>query len=256
MTNPIRMKNKDWSGYLGVSESQHSRQCDSQACVSFSACHVIESQIQFLTGQKIKLSPRFLASVSGTTTQGNSLQAVYNAILEYGICTEDTWPLPVGIDWTWEEFYKSPPKEAYDEALWFKQQWNIDFQSHVSPNSLVTAPLWTLLDLGSEQHIVEQINFTTELDTEPSLAPPGHGGDEAPYLKPLGKVINYNLLLLTPKTMSNVEFVHKAGTNEYGFYFPKLSIDALKDMALNTGINILNADGSINFNSAKEIQGL
>ena len=56
--------------------------------------------------------------------------------------------------------------------------------------------------------------------------------------------------------MSNVEFVQKAGTQEFGFYFPALSEDALKDKALNVGLNILNPDNTINFTTAKVVSGL
>lgn len=204
----------------------------------------------------IKLSPRFLAAVSHTTTQGNSYQAVFNAIEQYGICTEDIWPLPFGNSWTWADFYASPSVEAYKEAMWLKEQFNISFQANIGADNLVSAPLWTEVNLGYTTHSVEQINPTTELDSEPSLAPIGHGGDQVPYLKPLSPVVHYNLLLLTPKVMGNVEFVQKSGTQEFGFYVPALSIDALKDKALNAGINILNPDGSVNFAAAKQVSGL
>lgn len=256
MNNPVRKVNQDWSGYLGVSESQHSMDCDSEACVSFSACHVLESQILFLTGRLIKLSPRFLASVAHTTINGNTFQKVFNAISEYGICTEDTWPIPPGLAWTWTDFYQTPSQEAYKEALWFKQQFNIAMQAQISPTSLVFAPLWTEVNLGYTTHAVEQININTELDSEPNLAPPGHGGDQPPYLKPLSPVVNYNLLLLTSKIMSNVKFVRNGQSDEFGFFVPATTPDTLIDKAINYGINIQNTDGSVNFNSATEITGL
>lgn len=253
MTNPTRLQSKDWSGYLGVSESQHSLVCDSEACLSFAACHVLESQIQFLTGQKVKLSPRFLASVSHTTQAGNSFQAVFNAIVQYGICTEDTWPVPPGLsNWTWDDFYQTPSAAAYKEALWFKQQFNVTLQANISPQSLVSAPLWTEINLVTTTHAVEQINANTELDSEPNLAPPGHGGDQVPYLKPLGPVVHYNLLLLTLKNMSNVVWCHTAGTQEYFFKVPATDSKSAIDKALNYGINIQNTDGSVSFSSAKE----
>jgi hypothetical protein len=253
--NPIRRKSMDWTDCLGVSESQHSLNCDSESCVSFAACHVLESQIQFLTGQKVKLSPRFLASVSHTTIAGNTFQNVYNAIVQYGICTEDTWPIPAGLNWSWSDFYKTPPPQAYSEALWFKQQFNVALQAKISPQNLVSAPLWTEVNLGYTTHAVEQINLNTELDSEPNLAPPGHGGDTIPYLKPLAPVVHYNLLLLTQKVSSNVQFIQN-GNGEYGFFVPATSPQTLIDKALNYSINIQNPDGSVAFNQAKQITGL
>lgn len=58
------------------------------------------------------------------------------------------------------------------------------------------------------------------------------------------------------KFMSNVMFVHKAGTGEYGFYVPAMSQDALKDKAKNFGLMVEKPDGTIDFSKAKDIQGL
>jgi murein DD-endopeptidase MepM/ murein hydrolase activator NlpD len=76
-----------------------------------------------------------------------------------------------------------------------------------------------------------------------------------------GTVVDYNNgyfgyidpLPFFKESMTNVTFVHKAGTKEYGFYVPALSQDAIKDKALNFGVDILKADGSIDFGKAKEI---
>jgi murein DD-endopeptidase MepM/ murein hydrolase activator NlpD len=70
----------------------------------------------------------------------------------------------------------------------------------------------------------------------------GYGGaiDPSPYIR--------------GKFMSNTQFVHRAGTNEYGFYIPATSIDAIKDKALNYGVDIEKPDGSVDFSKAKEMQ--
>jgi len=60
-------------------------------------------------------------------------------------------------------------------------------------------------------------------------------------------------LPLIANNMSNAQFVKKAGSFEFGFYLPALSEDALKDKALNLGLNILKPDGTIDFSKAKEI---
>jgi hypothetical protein len=60
--------------------------------------------------------------------------------------------------------------------------------------------------------------------------------------------------VLTIKNMSNAIFVHKVGTQEYGFYLPTLSPDALKDKAMNLGKEeIIKPDGTVDFSKAKEI---
>lgn len=56
--------------------------------------------------------------------------------------------------------------------------------------------------------------------------------------------------------MSNAKFIKKAGTQEYGFYLPATTPETLKDKALNLGLDITNADGSVDFASATEVTGL
>lgn len=57
-------------------------------------------------------------------------------------------------------------------------------------------------------------------------------------------------------SMSNVIFAHKTGTPEYGFWVPATTVDSLKDKALNFGLGITKPDGSVDFDKAKEINGL
>ncbi len=71
-----------------------------------------------------------------------------------------------------------------------------------------------------------------------------------------GNTFNAWTLIPRKDIMSNAVFVHKAGTPEYGWYLPKLSEPANADMALNLGVNILKADGTIDYSLAKEITGL
>ena len=55
--------------------------------------------------------------------------------------------------------------------------------------------------------------------------------------------------------MSNVIFVHKEGTDEFGFYVPATSEEALRDKAKNFGIDILvESSGKIDFDKAKNIK--
>ena len=56
--------------------------------------------------------------------------------------------------------------------------------------------------------------------------------------------------------MSNTVFVKKVGTQEAGFYLPATTIESLKDKALNLGLNILDANGNVDFSKAKEVSGL
>lgn len=68
----------------------------------------------------------------------------------------------------------------------------------------------------------------------------------------------FNPWTLIPKgqQMTNVQFVHKVGTQEYGFYVPALSQEAVKDKALNFDVPALDASGNVDFTKAVEVTGL
>jgi hypothetical protein len=55
--------------------------------------------------------------------------------------------------------------------------------------------------------------------------------------------------------MSNVKFITD-GKGTYGFFVPATTPDTLIDKALNFGVNVQNADGSVNFQSAETVTGL
>ncbi len=245
----------NWITYLPPGESQLSdiaptnQRTDTLACVSYSAVHCIESQIRFLTGQAVEYSERALAKLSDTTHNGNSAENVINAIKKYGLILDKDWPEPTGY-YTWEDYYVPIPLEIIAAGQNFLRQYDIGIRTYNLDISI--APYWTEIDLGSDTHFVEQLNPDQYFDSYQLYV------KRFDQIQPYGQnhIINQFQLIIKPKTMSNAIFVHKKATGEYGFYLPALSEDALKDKALNTGINILNPDGSINYASAKEIDGL
>ena len=241
-----------WDG-----DVQYSKIADFLACGSFSAIHIAEMKDRNWTGTFREYSERALAKLSGTNKQGNTLQHIVDAINNYGLIKTEDWPeLTDGTnDVSWDEFYAEIPPEVLTKA---DKGWKCHLVS-LNPseveNRLSTTPIWTIIPTsGGTDHIVAlitwgdgQYGLGTYYDSYQLFIK-----DIQPNFKPL----SYWDIQLTYTPMSNVEFVHKAGTQEYGFYFPALSQDAIKDKALNVGQNILNPDGTINFNQAKEVQGL
>jgi hypothetical protein len=80
-----------------------------------------------------------------------------------------------------------------------------------------------------------------------------------PYIKDLPYTgVNYVMKVLVNylerEPMSNVIFVHKEGTPEYGFFIPATTVDTLKDKALNFGLSITKPDGSVDFDKAKGVK--
>ena len=107
-----------WKDYLPVVESQHAIEkwkFDSMACVSFSANNALETMYKRRFDSDINLSDRFLAKVSGTTTSGNWLVKVADAIRDNGFVLESDYPFLAedqdnDSDYDWADFYKDIPE--------------------------------------------------------------------------------------------------------------------------------------------------
>lgn len=116
----IRNPDGDWTKWLPEGEKQFGK-VDSMACVSFSLINCIETQEYFLTGKKVNYSDRWLAKISGTTKQGNYLISVADAVNQYGLVREESWPKP--DNYTWEEFYADPEPTKRKELFADGQKW-------------------------------------------------------------------------------------------------------------------------------------
>ena len=103
-----RVPGGSWASWLPVFEKQSDSLADMMNCVSESACHSIEMQLQFLLDsgllpqsvqleldnlgylnieRRVDLSERFLSKVSATTRQGNTLIRVWDSFRQF-------WALP------------------------------------------------------------------------------------------------------------------------------------------------------------------
>src|ERR1700737_3679960 len=112
-----------WPAPHAEDQFSHVVPIDTDACVSYSLVHIIESQIKFLTGLDIEFSERFLAKMSGTTLNGNKLVTVLDALKKYGLVLDKDWPEPEVF--TWSEYYAPIPQDVIDKGQEFLKQWNI-----------------------------------------------------------------------------------------------------------------------------------
>lgn len=122
-----------WDSFQSTGELQRRNDTDKMACVSFSACNIIEEIINFyLDQEKIRtaqpfmidvlnvfrafslikngecnISDRYVAKMSGTSIRGNSQQIVANSIRHNGLVPEDKWPYVSD----WNEYYKTVPSD-------------------------------------------------------------------------------------------------------------------------------------------------
>lgn len=248
----------NWYPYIPTDKDvQYSKNQDFEACGSYSATHIREMKDKKETGLFWEYSERYVAKCSDTQPWGNSLQNIVNALNQDGLCLVDYWPEltysgNIG-DYSWAKYYEDIPQEVKNKAFRVKAS----FQK-LDPSQLEWAieqfPLWTIIKTsGGTNHIVAQLN----LDQGQYGLGQYYDSYES-FVKDFqpNQIISQFLLTINLINMPNSEFIHKQNSQEYGFYLPALSEDALKDKAMNLGINILNSDGTINYTLAKEIQGL
>lgn len=164
----IRNPSGNWENYLPDPEWQNSIYFDTRACVSFSATNCIEAQVNFMlekgeiTREEIadwldsdgnfNLSDRFLAKMSGTTFNGNTLQKVADTLRHIGIVSEKDWHYPRlqrEPVFDWDEYYQEPPQWVKDKALKFLEIFEIKYEWVVENHAehLKHAPLQISLPL-------------------------------------------------------------------------------------------------------------
>ena len=241
---------------------------ETNGCMSFACVHNCEIQAKVIYGVETDWNEQIVVVGSGTSPiSGNSLQNVFNWISSKGLVLTSVYPEPE--DFTVSQFYALPnPNIVATGALWLNQ-WSIQTSLVASNggkpltpsglqtvfNSLTDTPTLITIDLNFNgwQTGYHQFHEVVLLNDKGD-----YFDSYSTLIKNLDgfKVYYGNKLIIKPKQMPNAEFIKNGTTNEYGFYLPALSEDALKDKAMNFGINILNPDGSINFTTAKQVSGL
>lgn len=109
----VRRSDSDWRNFIPSSEAQRDIDFDTCSCVTFSATNVIETflnyyiangllsqdHLDFLkvfrfidVNNKINISDRFTAIMSGTTALGNTVPTVANSIKNTGLLSEKDFP--------------------------------------------------------------------------------------------------------------------------------------------------------------------
>jgi hypothetical protein len=165
----------DWRGLLPTAERQSSKFFDTMSCVTFSAMNVFETKLNLMKLQgklhplmikefeeagyfdvngNFNFSDRFIAKLSGTSKQGNSLNAVAEAIRKNGLVPESAWPWDANAVFTWEEYMAEIPQEVKDIGTkvflkWIKINWewildtnaSVDYAAEMFDKHLVESPI-------------------------------------------------------------------------------------------------------------------
>lgn len=115
-----RLPSGNWQPYLPTGERQRNL-LETMACVSFSACNCIETQIKKFSGVEENYSDRWIAKMSGTTHDGNYLWKVGDTIRQYGMVKESSYPSRT--DMKWDEYYAEIPPAKLAELKAEGQAW-------------------------------------------------------------------------------------------------------------------------------------
>lgn len=167
---PIKRTVLDWSPYLPDGELQYDTLQDFMNCVTFSAIHVIETQVNkdindgkykqealdyfesagYLEDGKFRCSVRYSSTMNGTTKQGQ-----YMSVAGEGIRTHDKNPelahgllpnkdLPMLPNMTWEEYYAPITADLILKAKKIYDYMDITYNwvdQYNIPDALLNAPI-------------------------------------------------------------------------------------------------------------------
>ncbi len=154
-----RNSTADWTRFLPDDERQSGQKTDSMACVTFSAMNSLETQLKWMLDNNLlpavtlrflrdnnyltdtgrpNLSDRFIAKMSGTTTQGNSIQRVWDAIRKFGCVPESLWPDNLDV-FDWNQFYADIPQSVKDMGVAWLQHFRGDYEFLTSKSQISLA---------------------------------------------------------------------------------------------------------------------
>lgn len=115
----ILQKDGQWGDFLPAFEAQK-KKIETMACVSFSALNCLETLHNRLFNEKINKSDRFLARMSHTGRNGNSMRNVAESVRKDGIVKESLWSYENITSWS--QYYKTIPNSIIRKGKdWLKE---------------------------------------------------------------------------------------------------------------------------------------
>jgi hypothetical protein len=117
---------------------------ETSACATYGTLNALEILIDRKYGREADKSDRWLATVSGTTMQGNSPHKIGETLRKLGVPKEGEWPSLGTQNAT--EYYQKPTDASYKLARRFLDRYNIKHE-YVAPDkasvkeALKTSPL-------------------------------------------------------------------------------------------------------------------
>jgi hypothetical protein len=166
--SPGKLQRFFWTSPGGIPAS-----FETDACVSFSAIDAVQAYMNWMSSNggyspdniswlkengyfdvngRVNLSPRFMAKVSNTTTAGNSLPAVANALRTSGAVPVLNWDAPLteleSLDVTqtnwftaaWNIYYTDIPSNIITLGLEFAKRFDVMYEWIAYPAAPLTTP--------------------------------------------------------------------------------------------------------------------
>ena len=142
----VNVEDGDWSQFLPSEEKQR-KNTETSACVSFSLMNSLETQYEFQrkngkisdeiheylkkqgyidSNNKLNISDRAIAKMSGTTAQGNSLIKVWDTVNNEGVLPETDWPFLDTM--SFDEYYSEIPQNLKVKAKKFLDIFDINYE--------------------------------------------------------------------------------------------------------------------------------
>ena len=145
--NQIIREDGQWSDiFTPPAERQNKRNVDVMACVTFSLFNVIEFLAFYKWGEKWDESDRYVAKMSNTTRNGNSMRQVIDTLRKIsGSVPEEDYPFSDFLDWN--KYYQSVPKNIIEKGQTWLKRYEVNYQavlnnSKMMMEALKYSPLW------------------------------------------------------------------------------------------------------------------
>lgn len=154
----VRNESGDWRPFIPVHERQQDP-LETMACVTFSHLNCLEIQYKH-QGRDINFSDRFLAKMSGTTSNGNYLDRVADTARVTGLVLESEWPNNPKAQ-TWDEYYRDIPDDVKRKAV----PQNIQYEELAADKAtllyhLKHAPIQVTIPLPYPNHAVTLLHIS------------------------------------------------------------------------------------------------
>lgn len=141
----ILQEDGQWKSYLPVSELQSENGLETMSCVSQSLLNCVEILLKRKYAEDKNYSDRFLATISGTTPNGNYMSKVIEALRKQGVVDEHVW----GRDYSsWATYFRTIPKDILAKALLFLKEYDVKYERVLDNKDLLMealkySPVWT-----------------------------------------------------------------------------------------------------------------